>query len=331
VSSSRITASLIALAFAAAGCSKSTSTQPNAPEDFCGRVEPGPSEPVVASSPVVSGLSCVYLKAPALLQDGAEYKMWFGCNGGIALAGSPDGEHWSDRGAATFPTHRWLEGGVFAPTVLRTTSGYRMWLTAFDLGDTSRILGFQSTDGLNWTFLVPAIVQSPADSIVFQFGSDPSVDLHDGRYTMWTGVEGRHGIIIRMTSSDGVRWSSELRLVMAPGQDWEKGGIGAPTVIRHGGQFHMWYDAWNADYTQKRIGYARSGDGAVWVKCAANPVLLPTSDAWRNGFVSDPAAIVIGDRVRLYFSGQPSSAPYASGVGFDYPLPNCIAGDCFNP
>jgi hypothetical protein len=74
-------------------------------------------------------------------------------------------------------------------------------------------------------------------------------------------------------------------------QAWEAGEVSGPSVIR-GTPWLLLYNAAGA------IGVATSADGHVWQKI---PGTTLTPDATEGGALGPPAAVRVGDRVRVYY------------------------------
>jgi len=67
-----------------------------------------------------------------------------------------------------------------------------------------------------------------------------------------------------------------------PAESWDAGALGTMSVLKVGGLFHLYYEAWGvrgdshwdaSDYNSIQIGHATSPDGYHWSKDPANPVL----------------------------------------------------------
>ena len=79
-------------------------------------------------------------------------------------------------------------------------------------------------------------------------------------------------------------------LLPDPLSDWETYNVFNPSVIHHGGLFHMHYRAQGLDYVS-RIGYAVSVDGVKWNRLR-RPVLEPADEQDARG-VEDPRVTVL--------------------------------------
>jgi|SRR5579871_6136407 len=75
-----------------------------------------------------------------------------------------------------------------------------------------------------------------------------------------------------------------------PAEAWEGNRVAQPAIL--------WTSPWLLFYSGAGgIGYATSPDGHAWTK-APGPALVATAD---EGAISSPAAILIGDTVRLFY------------------------------
>ena len=104
------------------------------------------------------------------------------------------------------------------------------------------------------------------------FVEAPAVIYEEGTFKMWYEGGDSAGIGYA-TSSDGINWTKEALPVLTPGEAWEGGTVGNPTVISdpYGSadqRYKMWYDANTG--TGSGIGYATSPDGLRWTKRDAN-------------------------------------------------------------
>lgn len=317
---------LIALAAGAGACAKKANTGVRANQDFCAGVQrPGDGYPAAASP--VTGVACGEFTSPALLREGDTCWMWYGCGPDIRLASSQDGDRWTDEGAVTFSgLPRWAELGLtLTPSVaLRAPAPggpavpeFHMWFTGVDSSGVPSIGHAVSTDRRTWTV--------DADSVLSSV-HDPALTWDGTRFVGWVSAAFAPYSIYRLTSLDGRRVTQILE-VFRPLDDWEAGGVTAPTLLEAGGQYHLWYQGWNRDRTASRIGYARSGDGVSWSRCADNPVLSPAGSGWESAGVGDPEALEFDGRVRLYYAGRGATGRRVAGYAIA--LPNCLGWDCF--
>lgn len=84
--------------------------------------------------------------------------------------------------------------------------------------------------------------------------------------------------------------------------DWDYDLVFAPTVIKDGPTYKMWYTGSNGSGYQ--IGYATSTDGINWTKHAGNPVLTNgTSGSWDYGHVYEPVVIKDNSTYKMWYTG----------------------------
>ena len=108
-----------------------------------------------------------------------------------------------------------------------------------------------------------------------------------------------------------------LNPVLAPGKrsqgDWDAGALGTPCVIKAGGIYHMYYEAWgklgkegrHADYLTLQIGHAVSLDGVHWAKDPSNPVLPKGGEGqWDHGGTWDPFVIYEDGLFKMWYGGN---------------------------
>ncbi len=84
-----------------------------------------------------------------------------------------------------------------------------------------------------------------------------------------------------------------------PDQEWEALNVFNPSVVVHGGLFHMHYRAQGIDYVS-RIGYAVSTDGVTWNRLQ-RPVLVPEGETEARG-VEDPRVTALDDRFYMAYT-----------------------------
>ena len=98
--------------------------------------------------------------------------------------------------------------------------------------------------------------------------------------------------------------------VLQKGQEgsWDSGSIHAPSVVKVGQKYMMWYDGASGGdpYLGWSIGHARAedGEGAEWAKHPANPVLTAgPPGTWDSTSVHDPRVVYEGGVYRMWYSG----------------------------
>ncbi len=175
----------------------------------------------------------------------------------------------------------------------------------------------------------------------------PSV-MHTGDgWRMWYAGGGGAGIGYA-ESDDGRQWTKYgENPVLVPDQDWENGVVGAPSVVRHDGDYELFYSGGTnggpllARRVGHAIGMATSSDGVTWTKhdgdgrsstgdtTDVQPVFW-ASQTWegidaatqRGGAVSSPHVLidhpVDRDVYRMYYSGNQPGDALATDVSIGY-------------
>lgn len=93
--------------------------------------------------------------------------------------------------------------------------------------------------------------------------------------------------------------------------DWDETAAAAPTVIKDGSTYKMWYSGLNLSY---RIGYATSPDGTTWSKYAGNPVIdIGTSGEWDDVSVISQSVIKDGATYKMWYGGFNASNNFRIG------------------
>ena len=92
-----------------------------------------------------------------------------------------------------------------------------------------------------------------------------------------------------------------------PLNPWEALNVFNPSVVVHGGLFHMHYRAQGLDYVS-RIGYAVWPDGVSWNRLR-EPVLSPQGEAEARG-VEDPRVTFLEGRFYLAYTAYGRGAPH---------------------
>lgn len=174
-------------------------------------------------------------------------------------------------------------GNVYAPEILRSAEGLRMWFGGQGKDGHDRIHLAVSADGAKWTQRGVVLEDASANHC-----NDPSVVEANGTLFMFytRAAAGVTDEIAVATSSDGVKW--QLRgTALGPGKAgaWDSLGVGRPSVLFADGLFRMWYDgrkdlppdapdpnAPKSNTSQRHVGYATSRDGIHWERQGSEPV-----------------------------------------------------------
>jgi uncharacterized repeat protein (TIGR01451 family) len=211
----------------------------------------------------------------------------------------------------------WDDTWVLNPTVLLDSGTYRMWYSGVDGSGLYQIGLATSPDGISWTRSGSNPVLSPSQTWEINRVSSPSVILDGPTYKMWyTG--GDASWVARLgyaTSADGVVWTKHAGnpvLDIGAGGTWESEDISAPTVVKVGSTYHLWYRG--TDGSTSRLGHATSSDGITWVKDLANPVLdVGGVGEWDWLNLYSPDVVKVGDTFRMWYSGEALPVAWQTG------------------
>lgn len=251
------------------------------------------------------------LAAPASGEDAPrELKSWLGpqswqrdSDGPILSLGRP---------GAFDDTH------VFAPAVIRENDRYLMWYCGsrgevservFRLGLATSMNGrdftryrdnpvFGFADGKR-SVLTPALLRSP----------DGTVLREDGRLRMWfssTAFQDKSGLhtLHEATSEDGIEWSEPSGPLLKH--------VYAPTVIRDGLQYRMWYV--DVEKSPWVIRHAASDDGRRW-RVSPEPCLV-VDQAWERDRLFYPTVLKVDGVYMIWYGSYWKERGNTTATGF---------------
>ena len=283
------------------------------------------------------------LTCPSVVFDGTIYCMWYsslydprmGC-GGIGLATSPDGLHWT-RASDGEPVLRVAAAGAFdngqliAPDVHYDGHTYRMWYTGSSLEISPfdvccyRVGLATSEDGVHWQRANhgrPVLeLGSPGSHDDVQVAT-PSVLREGDGYRMWYAAWGKgpgHTICVAR-SSDGIHWERENERTPVTGLIPTRAY--GPKVCRIGNTYLMLFAASLDKFT---LSYgATSADGIHWEMLDDSQPVIPPGAAsdFDQTTTYHPALLVTDDRIRVWYTGTvdggelpPGSDPWTAWQG----------------
>ncbi len=215
--------------------------------------------------------------------------------GGMFVAFSPDGIHWTKQSGPVL-------GGTYGRIVDPPLVGEKQ--TFGELSSVSDVI-----DAMFDPLRKKYVVYSKA-----------WIDGPDGR-TFWKRA------IARTESDDFVKWSAP-QLVMAPDEfdgvrpaayPGTRQGVqlhGAPVFLRHGLYFALVQVADFETHGRQPIELAISRDGLAWSRPFRTTPFLPANDAGKFDSArlwSNATPIVLGDEIRFYFGGAEN--PWTFGRG----------------
>ncbi len=245
-----------------------------------------------------SGGDTIQAANPSVIKDGDTYKMWYsgydGTNYRIFYATSSDGLTWTKydntvlaasnttgtNGRIPLGTSGGDTTGVYASTVIKDGSTYKMWYSGTN-GSNARTFYATSLDGLTWTKYdntAPTASNTTGTNGRIPVGSSGGDTLHaytptvikDGdTYKMWYSGYNATYLTYYATSPDGLTWTKYDNSIPTTSSTTGTNGripLGTsggdatraffPTVIKDGDVYKMWYSG--HDGTNMRIYYATS-------------------------------------------------------------------------
>ena len=280
---------------------------------------------------------------PSVTFNGSLYRMWYSSlydprmgDGGIGLATSPDGIHWT-RANDGEPVLRAAEAGAFddgqliAPEVHYEGGQYRMWYT----GSSVEISPFNvcyyriglatSDDGVHWHRAndgKPVLDIGPPGSYDDVQAATPSIVRDSDGYRMWYAAwakEPDHTICVAR-SRDGIHWERENGgkpvTGLAPTRAY------GPKVCRIGDTYLMLFAG---SLRESTLSYgAISDDGIDWELLNAGRPLIPpgTGSDFDINATYHPSILLMEDRLRVWYTGTveggklpPGSDPWTAWQG----------------
>jgi predicted GH43/DUF377 family glycosyl hydrolase len=230
----------------------------------------------------------------AVIKDGNVFKMWYGSGAKpgapptiIGYATSYDGITWTkhpDPVLLPGPKSDWDDAIISPSTVIKEGGQYKMWFWAgrpgFPFAEALPQIGLAtSPDGILWTkYNDPSTHEAPfANSDpVLKTGSSASWDSHrvldpmvlatGSGYEMWyAGLQAPINPATKQeigfaTSPDGIHWEKGSgNPVIGDQTAWGRGIYGG-TVLKYGGNYHLWYACFHTPPTEAKpqIGYSKS-------------------------------------------------------------------------
>ncbi len=256
--------------------------------------------------------------APAVALEDGVYRLWYcGSRGEVhervfqlGLASSRDGRAFTRD--PENPVFSFGDGknSVLTPTLLRGPDGstlcedgkLRMWFSSTCFQEPSTLHTLHETaseDGVRWS--------RPSDPLLKDVYA-PTVIKTGRTYQMWyTDVSSEPWIIRHATSADGRKWRVTHEPSLVADQQWEKGNLFYPTVLKIGGAYLMWYGSyWTARSDTTALGFAVSLDGMKWYKYVGNPVFRPDPNRpWESHYVTSQSILRRADgSLRMWYASR---------------------------
>lgn len=221
-------------------------------------------------------------------------------------------------------TGTWESVEVWHPNVMYDNGVYKMWYagTTDRNGTGARGIGYAtSVDGVTWQNR--QLVYGPTSG--YSQMDSPKVLKDGGTYKMWfreyyESIGGEwSGYVSYMTSSDGLTWTGNQKVLSAQGQAGANGdgyNITNLCVLKEGTQYTMWYAVDDLDAAGYKTWRATSPDGISWGNRALS---LPYDGITWGAY--DPDVVKGGDgKYTIYYTtGIPgiSGSQLAAATGDD--------------
>ncbi len=292
--------------------------------------------PPAATRPVVdfsdsSRLGRPFAKDPSVIRFGHRYLLYYslppypksevpgkfeGSGWGIGIAESRDLVHWA-KVAELAPTQKVEQDGIVAPGARVIRGQVHLFYQSYGHGAQDAICHAVSSDGIHFTHdpsnpiyrptRMPWSVGRAIDAEVLLNNSNQKAYLYFA-----TRDPGMKRQMIGMAEADlnssfgAGRWHdvSTAGPLLAPELPWEQLCIEAPSVVKRGGTYYMFY-AGAYNNVPQQIGVARSSDGIHWTRMADKP-LLPNGEhgTWNSSESGHPGVLTVGGRTYLFYQGN---------------------------
>ena len=129
------------------------------------------------------------------------------------------------------------------------------------------------------------------------------VRRNDLYYNFYSGYDGKTWHTGLATSSDGVQWRKQGKVLSPRAETWEGVYIaGNGSALFDRGEFYYWYVA--GPRAQHRIGLAQSADGVTWRKLPDPVLATGPRGSWDEISVADPCVFRMGDWLYMVYLGQ---------------------------
>ena len=271
-----------------------------------------------------NAFDALWATCPSVLFDGKQYLMWYSSlydshmgRGGIGLAISPDGIHWTRANHGTpvlslGSPGAFDEGQVMGPSVRRENGIYRMWYTGMSTQWHGSGIGFYrigmatSRDGIHWTRANkgrPVLDVGPTGAYDEVQVATPSILREGGKYRMWYAAwapKSGH-TLCSATSRDGVIWNREdggrpLTGLLAGGQY-------GPTVARISQGYLLLYVKASGD-DARGLFAATSKDGRTWTPVSTTAAISPGEfSAFDSDLALHACLLKAGDHFKAWYTG----------------------------
>ncbi len=210
-----------------------------------------------------------YIRQPNVIYNNGIFRMWY--NGydnsnksSIGYAESVDGINWvkhENNPVISASEEKWVDIDIIVSSVLYHENKYHLWFKAKSSyfpqpsDKSARVSGYAtSKDGLNWTIHPEPIHVSDVYEFEQTGNELAHVLLSENGYfeTIYYGaITESYGTVYcigRALSSNGIDWEKDkLSPIIIHGEydEWNSMASSAPTVIRQGNKYQVWFAGYN--------------------------------------------------------------------------------------
>ncbi len=228
------------------------------------------------------------------------------------LAESGDGINWTNQSRVLSPDPRTWEGSYIAAngSAANLDGQWLYWYQAGPRDHPSIGLATSRNPKMLHKHAQPVLQPGPRGSFDEQAVADPYVIRLGGSFYMYyLGTDrARRQQIGLARSQDGFVWeklrTSPVLHISNPG-GMDENGLGEPAVWQSNGSYWMLFTGRDAK-ENRSLGLARSYDGVNWLR---SEQVFHGLESWNSKVLCDPAVVVEGDKIRVWFGGGDVASP----------------------
>ena len=202
-------------------------------------------------------------------------------------------------------------------------SGWNRGVTVPYRNSTGIAVSGDDGDSFSRKFEGPVLDRSPLEPYI---AVTPTILVEGGLWRMWyvsgsrwVDIDGRLEPVYHIKyadSTDGISWRRPNHRCIAPRHELE--AHSHPTVIKDGGNYHMWFCCRHSiDFRDGagsyRIGYAFSADGINWSRDDAVHGVPVSESGWDSAMTCYPFVLAFDGGIHLFYNGNGFGR---SGIGY---------------
>ncbi len=239
-----------------------------------------------------------------------------GSGWGIGIATSKDLIHWQKAGEIV-PEQTVEQDGIVAPGARVIRNQVHLFYQSYGHGAKDAICHAISSDGLHFTHDASNPVYRPTHmpwSVGRAIDAEVYLDEPTGKAFLYFATrdpEMKRQLIgmakADLSSNFGAGTWTDVSVagpLLQPRLPWEQLCIEAPSVMKRGSTYYMFY-AGAYNNVPQQIGIASSRDGEHWTRLSDYPLLangLPGS--WNSSESGHPGVLTLGDKTYLFYQGN---------------------------